>query len=261
MEYLIDGYNLLHVTDIFVDNVGAGPLTRLHAALLDYLAACLAPEQCQRTTVVFDAKGRRATTRRMVQYAGMTVHYAARTEDADTLIAELVRNHHSPRQLTVVSSDHQVQRSAKRRRAKTVDSDVWYSDLRRGRLAGKPAPPIGNASKPDSLTEQDALWWLRQFDEGLLRELETDTATGLGPQTEASAVPPVSTDAATNPPTDQPGIVAPPFDAEAKPLELANPFPSEYIAEVVREVERESARQHSSVRKAASKPRPKRRKK
>jgi predicted RNA-binding protein with PIN domain len=131
MQYLIDGYNLLHVTNVFVKSVGPGSVGRLHVALLDFLASVLDPAECERTTVVFDAKGRLAGQRRTMQHAGIIVHYAARTEDADTLIAELIQDHHSPRNLTVVSSDHQVQRAAKRRRAKSVDSDAWYGELRR----------------------------------------------------------------------------------------------------------------------------------
>jgi predicted RNA-binding protein with PIN domain len=147
MEYLIDGYNFLHVTNVFTRDAGPGSVDRLHAALLDFLAQAMDPEQCQRTTVVFDAKGRRAVSRRTSQHAGMTIHYAARTEDADTLIAELVGDHHSPRNLTVVSSDHQVQRAAKRRRAKTVDSEVWYGELRRVlRDRASQVPPADTAA-------------------------------------------------------------------------------------------------------------------
>ena len=161
MEYLIDGYNFLHVTNVFVNSVGPGSLAKLHAALLNFLATALEPEQFQRTTVVFDAKGRQAGTRRTVKHGAMTVHYAARTEDADTLIAELIDNHNSPRGLTVVSSDHQVQRAARRRRAKTVDSEVWYSELRRRirdretSAAGTPNNPtdIANPFPPEYLAE------------------------------------------------------------------------------------------------------------
>src|SRR5215210_4144118 len=116
MAILIDGYNLLHVTGIFTDAVGPGSLEKLHHAFLDFLIATLDPSDVPQTMVVFDAKGRRAGTRRTLNYGDMTVHYAARHEDADTLLAELIDAHANPRRLTVVSSDHQVQRAARRRR-------------------------------------------------------------------------------------------------------------------------------------------------
>jgi hypothetical protein len=46
---------------------------------------------------------------------------------------EMIAADHAPRKLTVVSSDHRVQRAAKRRRAIAVDSDVWYEGAVRKR--------------------------------------------------------------------------------------------------------------------------------
>src|SRR5687768_100622 len=108
MDLLIDGYNLLHETGIFIDQPGPRSLERLHAAYVEFLANALPSDMVERTTVVFDAKGRRATARRVIRHAGIKIVYAARDESADAVIAELVRQHHSPRNLTVVSSDHQV---------------------------------------------------------------------------------------------------------------------------------------------------------
>jgi hypothetical protein len=65
--------------------------------------------------------------------------------------------------LTVVSSDHRVQRAARRRRATAVDSEVWFDGLGRKRLPRKkanrdvPAKPIGK------LTDADIKMWLEAF--------------------------------------------------------------------------------------------------
>ncbi len=60
MALLIDGYNLLHVTDIF--GVAGPAETALHAsrqALLNFLAGALDAKLRRETTIVFDAAVRR----------------------------------------------------------------------------------------------------------------------------------------------------------------------------------------------------------
>jgi predicted RNA-binding protein with PIN domain len=145
MAILIDGYNLLHATDVFCDHPHPQPVEKLHQALIDHLLTLIDAAEASRTTIVFDAKGRRARARRQLQYRNVTVHYSARSETADTLIDELIQLHPAPRQLTVVSSDHQVHRSARRRKAKAIDSEVWYAQQVRRKRA---RTPIDQAARP-----------------------------------------------------------------------------------------------------------------
>jgi predicted RNA-binding protein with PIN domain len=181
MAILIDGYNLLHVTGIFSDAVGPGSVEKLHLALINFLATALDPAELPQTTIVFDAKGRRAGSRRTFRSGDITVHYSARHEDADTLIAELIGQHTTPRRLVVVSSDHQVQRAARRRRAKAVDSDVWYAELlRRRRDRGHTAVQSSDAKPPAPLSESDTAWWLAQFGSEMPPELADQPAEPAG---------------------------------------------------------------------------------
>ena len=93
----------------------------------------------------------------------MTVRYAEQYATADELIIELIGADHTPHRLVVVSSDHQIQRAAHRRKAQAIDSDVWYAEiirLRRERVesaAEKPARPAV------PLLEEDIDYWIRQF--------------------------------------------------------------------------------------------------
>jgi hypothetical protein len=79
------------------------------------------------------------------------------------MIEDLIAAHHAPRSLVVVSSDHRIQRAARRRRAKAVDSDRWYAELwaarhRRGQL------PLDAPQKPGGeLTGDEVSYWLKQF--------------------------------------------------------------------------------------------------
>lgn len=163
MALLIDGYNLLHVTDIFA---GPGESTELHRtrmALLDFLSNSIDRRERKHTTIVFDAAGAPPGLPHTLTHAGMTIHFARRQSDADELIEELLEACLAPRALTVVSSDHRVQRAARRRGAGFVDSDRWYADLRAARrqhvaVAEEKLPePAGESAS------EDTAYWLKQF--------------------------------------------------------------------------------------------------
>ena len=165
MSLIIDGYNLLYAAGIVGAKTGPGGLERSRAALLGFLAELLDPREAARTTVVFDAKNPPPGLPRSVEYRGMTVCFASAYEDADSLIEELVRADSAPRRLTVVSSDHRLQRAARRRGAQAVDSDVWYDQACRQRYQRQhgPVPAQGSARPTVPLLEEDVEYWIRQF--------------------------------------------------------------------------------------------------
>ena len=162
MALLIDGYNLLHASGILGRGIGPGTLERSRNALLNFIAESLAERELSVTTVVFDAREAPPGLPRTVTFRGITVRYAERSSDADELIEELIAAHHSPRRLTVVSSDHRLHRAARRRRARAVDSDRWYAQVIRERIdrarpKSLPAKPAGPPS------EGEVQFWLREF--------------------------------------------------------------------------------------------------
>jgi predicted RNA-binding protein with PIN domain len=163
MRILIDGYNLLHASGIFAD---AAPrrgteLASARTALLRFLAERLEPHTRRQTVVVFDASAAPRGLPRHEVCFDLQVHYAVGFPEADALLEELIRRHHAPRQLTVVSSDHRVQRAARRRRAAAVDSQRWLKSL----VAQKHATQAGaQPAKPSSPPGEDEVqYWLRQF--------------------------------------------------------------------------------------------------
>ena len=92
------------------------------------------------------------------------------------MLEDLIQAHTSPRRLTVVSSDHRVQRAARRRRARAVDSEVWYQEVQRQHHAraatSSRSPPAPLASdKPTgaagTLSSSEVEYWLRRFDQPL----------------------------------------------------------------------------------------------
>ena len=163
MAILIDGYNLLHVSGIIGRGIGPGGLQQSRVAMLNFLAESLDPEELPRTTVVFDANDAPWGLPRQVVHRNITVRFAAQYEEADDLIEELIRADSSPRRLVVVSSDHRIQRAARRRRAKAVDSDVWYAELIRARRERQASSGQSPARPAVPLLEEDVNYWLRQF--------------------------------------------------------------------------------------------------
>jgi predicted RNA-binding protein with PIN domain len=205
MSLLIDGYNLLHVTGIVGKGTGAGSFQRSREALLRFLATSLSTDERKNATIVFDAAEAPPGLPRTLTFEGMTVRYATGYPDADTLIEELILRDHVPRSLLVVSSDHRIQRAARRRRARPIDSDLWYSEIWKRRSQSSGASQGPSAEKPAgdlSAIEND--YWIQEFSSG-----------------ESTAKRP-SPDDQTDTPTDEP---------------LINPFPPGFGEDLLRDDE------------------------
>jgi predicted RNA-binding protein with PIN domain len=148
MPLLIDGYNLIFCAGIAGQGHGIGSLERSRLGALRFLAQSLDAAQRAATVIVFDAREAPPGLPKTSQYHGITVRFAARNQEADELLEELIQAETSPRQLTVVSSDHRVQRAARRRRARAVDSEVWHDELLR-RQHSPPTPSDDVSSERD----------------------------------------------------------------------------------------------------------------
>ena len=129
-------------------------------AMLDWLAKVLTDAQRQRTSIVFDAREAPPGLPRSGRKHGMQICFAPRGCEADELLEELIRGHSSPRSLIVVSSDHRIQRAARRRRATPIDSDQWVAEVKHQSTRDQPAPDPSDRPHPDDVRE-----WLDEFDD------------------------------------------------------------------------------------------------
>jgi len=161
---IIDGYNLLHAAGMARYRYGPGELEKARNRLLNFLVSRLNASERARTTIVFDAADAPYESTRRSGLEGMTVLFAKRGGDADTVIERLVEIHSAPRQIHLISSDHRLQKAARKRRARPVDSDVFFAELEsrdaRSNIGGEPAPPrqLNNpkftGDVPESETEE-----------------------------------------------------------------------------------------------------------
>lgn len=126
---IIDGYNLLHAAGMAKKRYGPGGLEKSRNGMLNFLASHIPEGQRQRVTIVFDASEAPTDLVRRSQHRGLNVVFAPVESDADSLIEEMLDVHSSPKQVRVVSSDHRIQRAAKRRRSDFVDSEDYFDEL------------------------------------------------------------------------------------------------------------------------------------
>jgi uncharacterized protein len=120
---IIDGYNVLHSCGL----IRGKQIAEARARLLEHLRRNLDEPDRKRTTVVFDSNLPRETHSETV--ADVLVEFASDHPSADERIIQLIRKHSAPKQLLVISSDHEIQRAARSRGAKGVDSEVWFEKL------------------------------------------------------------------------------------------------------------------------------------
>ena len=164
---LIDGYNLMHAAGMARSSYGPGDLERCRVRFLKYLLGHLNQPELIRTTVVFDAANAPTDLPRRTQLQGMHILFADPGSDADSMIEQLIAKHSAPRQIRLVSSDHRLQKAARRRRASFVDSEVFVAELERRDARGKKNET--SSQQRDSpkysgeLTTEETQEWLRVF--------------------------------------------------------------------------------------------------
>ncbi len=201
MALLIDGYNLLNAVGITGSGgEAAGRASSLHrsrVAMLNFLVESLDAQEIAHATVVFDAAGAPPGLPRVLTHRGLAVRFAPRNSDADSLLEDLIRQDTSPRRLTVVSSDHRVQRAAKRRRARAVDSDVWYAEILHRRQTSAPRCACPTTPKLP-LDQEEVEVWLSQFGgQSALEEMFGESSSATAAST--SERPPFESEPIDNP--------------------------------------------------------------
>jgi len=126
---LIDGYNLMFESIAIPDpKLGTAALRLAREQLLEFVASRLSDADRRTTWIVFDSDQDVGLPDETV-YRGMQITFAREESSADEYLCKWIRSHTNPAGLSVVSSDHQVQRAAKARGANFFDSEQWVSQI------------------------------------------------------------------------------------------------------------------------------------
>lgn len=240
MRLLIDGYNLLHATDLFGAGELAGTLRGSREALVDFLVRRLDARQRAATLIVFDAADAPPGLPDRYEQEGVRLRFARDYPDADTLIEEILEPIHGAKHLTVVSGDRRVQRAARSSGARWIDSSAWFAELCRRptieEVEGK-TPPAGAVGTNDD--------WIAAFsDAEELARIEREAAES--PQPAAPTPPRSASPPAEKAPADskaegkkKPKKRRPPLsDSGEKPSRpfgagLSDPFPPGYAEDLL----------------------------
>jgi predicted RNA-binding protein with PIN domain len=170
MKTLIDGYNVMFAGGLMGQRFGPDGFRKVRNRFLNDVSAAITPVEAHLTTIVFDASQPPPDRPASIRHKGMTILYAVDAESADERIESLVAAHSSPKTLTVVSSDHRVQRAATRRKAKVMTADDYWTlmDSRKHRKQGRiePARPDAESpERPDAPSAMEAAFWMAEFRE------------------------------------------------------------------------------------------------
>lgn len=189
---LIDGYNLLHAAGMARANYGPGDLQRCRTRLVRYLLHKLTPAEIARATVVFDARDPPVGVPSRLTVAGLKIAFANPGGDADALIQELLAEHSAPKRVLLVSSDHQLQRAARRARSEFVDSEDFFSLLERRRR--KRPEEIDEGGRPDpkfeGLSAAETAHWESLFGPIPVEDLAESAGSDIIPAAGNSTGPP-----------------------------------------------------------------------
>lgn len=176
LQIVIDGYNFLKTTGMLDVQVSDSELEKGRRRLIGLLVKAF-PNVAdrQKLTVVFDSATLLDLPRELT-IQGIEVRFAKGYDSADELIMEIIRSVAVPKRLLVVSSDHEIQVSAQRRRAKFIDSDQWLDELEQqiARAARASHPGPDEAPDPAPTALGDTEYWKQVF-------AEVDLGTEPGP--------------------------------------------------------------------------------
>jgi uncharacterized protein len=126
-QLLIDGYNLMFECYGAPDaRHGKQALRKARERMLDDLASRLSESDRLSTCIVFDSADETGLPSSVV-YRSTQLLFARDEASADDLLIEAIRRHPHPKSLTVVTSDHRIQRVAAANSALFFDCDDWLA--------------------------------------------------------------------------------------------------------------------------------------
>ena len=154
MPLLVDAYNVLHVVGVLPPDLAGIDLPEL--------ADLIAGSRYRRESTILVCDGTKKPHR--VDHPGIHVTFAGPGVKADDHIIRLVQRSSAPRRLTVVTSDREIARDARRRRAIVVTSEAFLARLAEDRHHPPPAESSRHRRSSDHPADRRQVeHWLRVF--------------------------------------------------------------------------------------------------
>ena len=153
--FIIDGHNLLHTIFKLEGDSGAISDVGLCRILGRYFT--LTGEKGE---MIFDGTGP-PDKGGFDNISNLEVFFAGLRTDADTVIEDKIRANTAPKRLAVVSSDRRLRSAARKRKATSIKSDVFWNDVQK--QLSKKRPAKEPTEKRQGLNEGETEKWLEFF--------------------------------------------------------------------------------------------------
>lgn len=157
MPIVIDGNNLLYAAR----KAESSSLLIGRSMLCDTLGEW-ARRRTERVHVVFDGPAPHAGLAKQIGNPAIEVTYSGAGVSADSVITGIVETDSAARRLSVVSSDGEIIRAAKRRRARPIRSEDFWTTVQRDL-----ARPVAERGEPEEkeagLSPEATQQWLEEF--------------------------------------------------------------------------------------------------
>lgn len=152
MILVVDTYNVLHVVGVLPPELAGVDVAEL--------ANLIQGSRYGSTNVELICDGTPAEHHQIDHESSIRLRYAGPGHEADDLIAGLIQKSTSPKRLTVVSSDQWVIRQARRRRCRTMSSEIFLQRLVQDALS----PNKNRSHRPaNPLSKGEIAKWLDVF--------------------------------------------------------------------------------------------------
>ncbi len=170
MDIIVDGYNVIFKIPELGYSTEKCDIETLRNRFLTILEQ-YKEKRRHKLIVVFDGKGTGKMSETRVE--GLDVIFSKQDLDADEEIKRMVRNSENPRNITVITSDRDIEQYVKRYGCKVVEPSVFYSDIKdrvaRLRESGKKGRSFTKEEDGEPMSKylgpskNEAQYWLRVF--------------------------------------------------------------------------------------------------
>ena len=155
MPVIIDGYNLLRAIQKTHEQFESASDVQLCLILDRYLKLT-----GQKGEIIFDGIGPPDKTG-FNNLSNLEVFFVGFNTDADSVIEDKIKANTAPKRLMIVSSDRRVRAAARKRKATSLKSDVFWDKLQK-QLSRKKTIKEPKAKRA-GLTESETEQWLKIF--------------------------------------------------------------------------------------------------